>query len=304
MLAQMIGAGAGALISGYNAFQQAKQKRELMRIEEDYNRKAAAGLYKNAEANQNLSPQAAAQQQRQDVNATMSAATGAALNAAAGQSASSGDFGNAQGAGIAMSQASQAAAAPYAQQLSQISQNAYQGQQDKIRQAESINNSIANLSEHVNYLDRESSQINPWGDALQAGFSALVGGGNLANNLLATINDKDKAVTPNPATKPIRQETDFVGPMPFVGPPQNPYAGPPTNPNPAPAPFIGPPNAPVGPPTNPNATQSAGSPLQPWPLRMRPRGGGMPGPYSQQWMGPSQAPNLMNNRYLPYQNGY
>jgi hypothetical protein len=209
MLGQIIGAGVGGLVSGFNAYQQAQKQRELLRLEEDYNRSANAKLERANEANQLQNPYATAQRARQDVNSTLSAATGSALNAAAGQMASSGDFGNAQGAGIAMSQASQAAAAPYAQQLSGITQQAYQDNANKIRQSESIANSQAALSQNVNYIDREKQNINPLGNALQAGLAGVLGGANLANNLFASINDRDKGT----GEGDIVQTQDFVGPM-------------------------------------------------------------------------------------------
>lgn len=201
MLAQMIGATVGAGVNAWNAFEQAKKKKEMLRIEEDYNRAANAKLERAAEANQLVSPEVTAQRARQDVNATQSAAIGQALNAAAGASASGGDFSNAQGTGIAMSQASQAAAAPYAQQNAQIAQQAQQAQQQKIQQAESIANSQAKLSDYVSYVERENQNTNPLASALQVGFGSLVGGANVASNLMGLANDKDTNVNPTTTTQ-------------------------------------------------------------------------------------------------------
>lgn len=209
MLAQLIGAGLGAGFNAFNAYEQAKKKKEMLRIEEDYNRAANAKLERAAEANQLVSPEVAAQRARQDVNATQSAAVGQALNAAAGASASGGDFSNAQGTGIAMSQASQAAAAPYAQQNAQIAQQAQQAQQQKIQQAESIANSQAKLSDYVTYVERENQNINPLASALQVGFGSLVGGANVASSLLGLGNDKDIKVDP---TMPTTQQDGMVVP--------------------------------------------------------------------------------------------
>jgi hypothetical protein len=192
MLAQLAGAGIGGLVNAWNAYEQGKKQKEMLRLEEDYNRSANAKLERANEANQLINPQAAAQRQRQDVAATQAAAVGQALNAAAGQSASSGDFGNAQASGIQMSQAAQAAASPFAQQQAQISQQAQQAEQQKVQQSESIANSQAKLSDYVTYLEREKNNINPLASALQVGFGSLVGGANVATNLLGLGNDTDK----------------------------------------------------------------------------------------------------------------
>lgn len=233
MLPQILGAAAGGLISAFNGYQQAQKQKEMLRLEEDYNRSANAKLERANEANQMQNPYATAQRARQDVNSTLSAATGNALNAAAGQTASSGDFSNAQGAGIAMSQASQAAAAPYAQQLAGITQQAYQDNASKIRQAESIANSQAALSNNVAYIEREKQNINPLGNALQAGLAGLVGGANTINNLWKSISDKDKDTDTDP-TDPVppttQPPTSNVVQGPMQGPPE--LQGPPINPNP------------------------------------------------------------------------
>lgn len=191
MLAQLIGAGLGAGFNAFNAYEQAKKQKELLRIEEDYNRMGNAEIERAKERNALLNPQATAQRARQDVAATQSAAVGQALNAAAGQSASSGDFGNTQAAAIQGSQAAQAAAAPYAQQNAAIAQQAQEAEQNRIRQSESLGQTQANLSQNVTYLEREKNNINPLASALQVGFGSLVGGANVASSLLGLANDKD-----------------------------------------------------------------------------------------------------------------
>lgn len=202
MLAQLIGAGLGAGFNAFNAYEQAKKQKELLRIEEDYNRMGNAEIERAKERNALLNPQATAQRARQDVAATQSAAVGQALNAAAAQSASSGDFSNAQGAGIQASQAAQAAAAPYAQQNAAIAQQAQEAEQNRIRQSESLGQTQANLSQNVTYLEREKNNINPLASALQVGFGSLVGGANVASSLLGLANDKDVDVDPSmPTTK-------------------------------------------------------------------------------------------------------
>jgi hypothetical protein len=196
MLAQLIGAGLGAGFNAFNAYEQSKKEKELLRIEEDYNRMGNAEIERAKERNALLNPQATAQRARQDVSATQSAAVGQALNAAAGQSASSGDFGNAQAAAIQGSQAAQAAAAPYAQQNAAIAQQAQEAEQNRIRQSESLGQTQANLSQNVTYLEREKNNINPLASALQVGFGSLVGGANVASSLLGLANDKDTNVNP------------------------------------------------------------------------------------------------------------
>lgn len=205
MLAQAIGAGVGGIGGILNAYAESQRKMERLRVEEDYNKMAGAQLARAAEANQNLNPAAMANRSRQDVNATMSGAIGAAANAAAGQTASSGDFGNAQGNAATMTQSTTAAAAPYAQQLAGINESQYQGQADKIRQAESIANSTANLSNHVNYLMQERNNANPLGSALIQGLGGVLGGANTGeslSNALFNTKDKPSGDTPQPQPQP------------------------------------------------------------------------------------------------------
>jgi hypothetical protein len=230
MLAQLAGAGIGGLVNAWNAYEQGKKQKEMLRLEEDYNRSANAKLERANEANQLINPQAAAQRQRQDVAATQAAAVGQALNAAAGQSASSGDFGNAQASGIQMSQAAQAAASPFAQQQAQISQQAQQAEQQKVQQSESIANSQAKLSDYVTYLEREKNNINPLASALQVGFGSLVGGANVASNLFGLANDTDKTTKldidskslpmmgaqNNSASTTVEQQTATQASQPFL----------------------------------------------------------------------------------------
>lgn len=211
MLAQVIGAGIGGIGGILNAYAENQRKMEQSRVEEHYNRTAGAQLARAAEANQNLNPAAMANRSRQDVNATMSGAIGAAANAAAGQTASSGDFGNAQGNAATMTQATTAAAAPYAQQLAGINQSQYQGQADKIRQAESIANSTANLSNHVNYLMQERNNANPLGSALIQGLGGVLGGANTGESLAgALFNTKDKQSGNTPQSQPQSAPTIYT----------------------------------------------------------------------------------------------
>lgn len=221
MLAQAITAGVGGIGAAMSAYSRAKQAIEQKRIQEEFTTKAAADLARATEANANLSPAATAQRSRQDVNATMSGAIGAAANAAAGQSASSGDFGNAQGNAAAMTQSTMAAASPYAQQLAGINQSQYQAQADKVMQAKELADSTGQLSNQINYIMKDKENINPLGDALVAGIGGMLGGANtggILGGLLSTKN-KEGGLDAEPASTqapPPAQGASFnQGFMPF-----------------------------------------------------------------------------------------
>lgn len=191
MLGQLIGAGVGMLGGALNAYNQNKREQQRIRIEEDHTRKARADLDRAAEANANLNPAAMAQRSRQDINATLSGAQGAAANAAAGQAATSGDFGNSQGAAATMSQATSAAAAPYAQQLAGVNQAQYEGQANKVRQAQSIADSTGQLSNQINYIMQEKNNMNPLGAMLIQGLSGALGGANTGEAFTKIITNQE-----------------------------------------------------------------------------------------------------------------
>lgn len=221
MLAQAIGAGIGGIGAAMSAYSKARQLQEMLRIKEDETYKAGADLARATEANQNLNPAAMANRSRQDVNATMSGAIGAAANAAAGQTASSGDFGNAQGNAATMTQSTTAAAAPYAQQLAGINQSQYQAQSDKIRQARELADSTGQLSNQINYIFKDKQNQNPLGDAIVSGLGGLLGGANTGGLLGSILSDKNKTggedPTATPAPEPPQPPSQGFGPgfIPF-----------------------------------------------------------------------------------------
>lgn len=173
-----LGTTAVGVIGGLTGSKRNEQKR----IEEEYNRKANAKLETAYDANAALSPGATARAAKQGVSSAQQAAVGSAMNAAAGNAASSGDFSNAMGAGIAGSQAAQAASAPFAAQMAGIEQQRMAQEQQKVGTMADIANSQANLSNHVSYVN-EQNQANPWLNALEG----AVGGANAGNTLYSGL---------------------------------------------------------------------------------------------------------------------
>jgi len=182
--------GGMSLLGGLAGLFQGKT--EQQRMEEKYNRLANAKLENANEANQSLSPDSYARAAQQQISATQQGAIGSALNMAAGNQAASGDFSNGMGAAVAGSQAAQAAGAPYAAQMGQAQQQAYQGQAQKVNQSESIANSQANLSNHVSYLSQ-----NPQNKLLNL-LKGLQAGASGGSDIFAMLNGTNFKTNPGP----------------------------------------------------------------------------------------------------------
>lgn len=200
MLSMITGA-VGALGGILGEIDRAKRATTLKRMEEDYTRMGAAGMMRDREQNQMVNPQAAAQQQLQAVNAAQANATGAALNQAAGAGASSGDFGNNMAQAIRGSTAANAAAAPFAQQTSQIMQNAQNQELQKQQQSLNINQGIADLSDKISYLEQQDTSPNI-GNALISGLTGAFGGANMGNSLGGLLTNRTQTTQPGNMTIP------------------------------------------------------------------------------------------------------
>lgn len=175
-----------------------------VRREEHYN-PAAYKMLRDANAqNEQINPQATARRSRQDVQDVMTGAMGNAANMAAGQVAQGGDFGAPMAAAIAGSQATQAAAAPFAGQLADINQQADQTSLNQVNNANSIANSTASLSNHVTYENQQGN--NP----LLNFMKGLQGGTNAGINLLTLVNSQNRE-----ASSP--QQRIQIGPRDFRG---------------------------------------------------------------------------------------
>lgn len=165
------------------------RKTERQRIEEDYNRRAAGMLDKAETGLNNINPQASARMAEQGVTQGMQASIATAADAAAGNMASSGDFSNPMGEAIAGATATQAAAAPFTQQIAGIRSQIPQQEMQKQDMQRQLAADKAQLSNHVSYVTQEKA--NPFGGIL----SGLVGGVNMGSNLYALMNSKNKKTT-------------------------------------------------------------------------------------------------------------
>lgn len=181
LLNAAVGGGAGLLgaISGLMG------GNKQVRREEKYN-PMASKMIRDAEArNQQINPMATAQRSRQDVNSVMQGAIGNAANMAAGQTASSGEFGAPMASAIAGSQATQAAAAPFAGQLADINQQVDQTRLNQVNASTNNANSMASLSNHVTYENQIGD--NPLLNLLKG----LQGGTNAGINILSLLNSQN-----------------------------------------------------------------------------------------------------------------
>lgn len=198
----LITAGLGAAGGIINALEANKRKTDMLRIDEDYNRQGAATLAQAKERTLLQNPMAAAQQQRADINASQNAAVGAALNQVAGQTASSGDFGNAMASGIKGAQAVQAAAAPANQQLAQVNQNAMAARQQQDQSLTDIGTRQADLSKNVTYIQQQRENMPNTGMAILQGLTGALGGGNLGSSLGKLFENKEDTPDPTGGVQP------------------------------------------------------------------------------------------------------
>lgn len=203
----LIMAGIGAAGGIINEIQRAKQMAEESRREEEQTRIAQAGMMQAREANQLQNPQAAARQQMQAVQAGQTAANAQALNAAAGAGASSGDMGNELAQALRGSTAVAASNAPYAQQMTQIAQNAQQQEQQRQAQALDINKGIGALASDITYVNKASRSPNI-GNAILSGVTGAVGGANSGNSLVDLLMKKRPDTT---AQTPLPEPEDNSG---------------------------------------------------------------------------------------------
>jgi hypothetical protein len=174
---------AGMSVAGGLAGLLQKQP-TMTRREEPYNLEAAKGLRATQAQVSQINPAATAQAANQLVASGRDAAMGNALNMAAGQTATSGDFGGPMSAAIAGSQAASAATAPFTAQMSQNLQQADQTRLQQTSQLNNLANSIASLSNNVSY--ERTEQPNPILNALKG----VTAGGNAGSNLFALLNNK------------------------------------------------------------------------------------------------------------------
>lgn len=166
--------GAG-IIGGIAGVLQ--QNAAMKRMEEAYNRDAYGGLSNVREQMQNVSPEATRRATQAQLSTAQGAAVSNAMNMAAGKVAQQGGVAIGGQAQRVQDVAAMAAAAPFAQQMAQAEQSYLQNQQQKLAQLEGVNNSIANLSNHVSYLQEQ--RRNPLLGLLEGTLAGATGGSQL-----------------------------------------------------------------------------------------------------------------------------
>lgn len=158
---------------------------DLRRIEEEYNRRAYGGLMNQQDKNNARNPEATRRAALLQLSRSRTAATQEAASAAAGQVAGQGDVVNAAKTATAVGSAVTAAGAPMDAQAAQVEAQKAQEESQQIAQGESISNSIANLSNHVSYLNQQKR--NPLKSILE-GTLAGITAGHEAGKILDTKN--------------------------------------------------------------------------------------------------------------------
>lgn len=159
---------------------------ELVRREETYNPEAARGLRDAQARTSQINPAATAQAANQLVASGRDAAIGSALNMAAGQTATAGDFGSPMAAAVAGSQAASAAASPFAQQMAANLQQVDQTRLQQSQQLTGIANSIGNLSNNVSY------ERTPQPNTLLNVLNGAQAGANGFTNIMDLLNNKTR----------------------------------------------------------------------------------------------------------------
>lgn len=200
-MSNLAGIGFKGVTALVGALAGANQKSpEQIRMEEEYNRKAYGQLGRMQEANQMLSPEAAARSARAAVTGTRDAAVSAALDSAAAGMANQG--GVSIGGDASALSAAQAAAAPYAQQEASIAQNQMSQEMAKVGQGVDIGNSIASLSNHVSYMNQQ--QQNPILNAL----SGMLGGANAGAGIMGLLDDKNSSLNTGKTEQGTMEQTE------------------------------------------------------------------------------------------------
>lgn len=190
MILQALQMGLG--VAG--AFGAMQKQKEQQRIEEEYNRKAYAGLLKTQDMAQNLNPQASANAAMAHVSDAQTQAMNQAANVGAGQAAASGNGGDVNMGQIASLKAAApmgAVAAQFGGQKAQIEQNAMNEQQQKVSQMGDVNSRIAQLSQNVNYVTQNKPTILSAITGGLAGINAATDAARLVEGTGSAMSTKD-----------------------------------------------------------------------------------------------------------------
>lgn len=189
MLMQALQLGAGAI----GAFGALQQQKERQRIEEEYNRNAAAGLQRTRDQQENMNAMATRNAAMGQLNDAQSQAMQAAANIGAGNAAASGLGGDVVSGQLSAVKAAPAlgqVAAQFGAQKAGVEQQAYMDQLQKTSALTQTNAQLGDLSKNVNY----TYQNKP---TLLTALAGAMGGMNAGTNAYELATGKGSAMKTN-----------------------------------------------------------------------------------------------------------